>query len=285
MAERERKRPYVGKRVRPGREGTRSVPAPLAAASAVARGADRVLTAFLALVLAVILLYAGYALWDTWRIYDSASVDPSLLQYKPSLELEDDGAGFAELLALNPDVCAWLTVEGTNIDYPVVQGEDNVKYVNTDVYGKFSLSGSIFLDCRNAGDYTDPYSLLYGHHMEGDVMFGELKHFAESSYFAAHESALLYTPDEIFRVELFACLETDAYDMQVFSPGGVSQADVAALLERLKQEACQYREIDLSQEDRILALSTCSDTSTNARTIVFGRLAEFESAKGGEADK
>lgn len=270
---------YTGKHLKPRERA--AAPAPLAAAAFLAREADRLLTAFLALALGLMLLYAGYALWDTWRIYNGASINQALLQYKPSLESEEDGLDFAQLLVLNPDARAWLTVEGTNIDYPVVQGEDNVKYVNTDVYGEFSLSGSIFLDYRNAGDFTDSYSLLYGHHMEGGVMFGELKHFTEESYFAEHTDALLYTPDQIYRVELFACLETDAYDAQVFSPGGLSREDMEALLTRLEKDACQYRQTEVSGEDRILALSTCSDASTNARTIVFGRLAELKTTKGG----
>lgn len=265
----------------PGKRDSSSVPRPLALAAALARGADRVLTACLSIVLALILLYAGYALWDTWRIYESAGVDPSLLKYKPARDAQEDDQGFVELRALNPEIQAWLTVEETNIDYPVVQGQDNIKYVNTDIYGEFSLSGSIFLDYRNAGDFTDPYSLLYGHHMDGDVMFGELKHFTDAKYFETYDAAWLYTLEQSYYVELFACLETDAYDAQVFSPGDYTQEKVKGLLERLRNEACQYREIGVCEEDRILALSTCSDASTNARTIVFGRLIEAKATTGG----
>ncbi len=250
-------------------------------AAGMARWGDRILTALLSILLLVILAYASFALWDTWRIYDSAGIDEDLLRYKPQLNLVEEGDGFAELLQINPEVCAWLTVEDTHIDYPVVQGEDNAKYVNTDVYGEFSLSGSIFLDYRNAGDFTDSYSLLYGHHMEGGVMFGELAQFLKQDYFDEHPTGTLLLPNRACRIEIFACLQTDAYDTQVFYPGNLSEGELNQFLERIKEDSAQYREIGVSSQDRVIALSTCSDTSTNARTVVFGRLIEISNMEGG----
>ena len=118
--------------------------------------------------------YSAYALWDNSQVYAAAdNVQAELLQFKPKAGA-DNGASFEELLGINPDVCAWVTLDNTAIDYPVVQGEDNFTYVNTDVYGDFSLAGSIFLDVNCDKNFTDPYSLLYGHHMEESKMFGDL---------------------------------------------------------------------------------------------------------------
>ncbi|MBR1845920.1 MAG: class B sortase, partial [Oscillospiraceae bacterium] len=63
-----------------------------------------------------------------------------------------------------------------------MQGETNGKYLNTDPYGEYSLSGSIFLDSRNAGDFSDSYSLVYGHHMADGMMFGALDAFFDEGY-------------------------------------------------------------------------------------------------------
>ena len=84
-----------------------------------------------------------------------------LLKLKPTLD-EDTGPSFEELLKLNPDVCAWLTLDGTEVDYPILQGEDNYEYLNKNVYGEFALSGSLYLDSNNSRDFTDKYSLIYG---------------------------------------------------------------------------------------------------------------------------
>lgn len=80
------------------------------------------------------------------QVYASVDdIQSQLLKYKPTPG-EDNGPTFEELRAINPDVCAWITLDGTKIDYPVLQGEDNLTYINKDVYGNFALAGSIFLD-------------------------------------------------------------------------------------------------------------------------------------------
>ena len=57
-------------------------------------------------------------------------------------------------MAINKDVAGWITIDDTHIDYPVVQGKDDMEYINKDVYGEFSLSGSIFLSCMNKKDFS-----------------------------------------------------------------------------------------------------------------------------------
>jgi sortase B len=119
-------------------------------------------------------IYASYALWDNNRVYAAVDdVQADMLKLKPAVE--DEKPSFEELLKINPDVRAWVTLDNTGIDYPVVQGKTNLSYINTDVYGNFSLAGSIFLDSRNDGNFNDTYSLLYGHYMENSKMFGDLE--------------------------------------------------------------------------------------------------------------
>ena len=118
-------------------------------------------------------LFSGYSIWDNNHIYTKAS--PSVYEtYKPE---KDDTKSFEELVKINPDVYGWITLYGTEIDYPLVQGEDNDKYVNTDAQGNFSVSGSLFLDCNNARDMSDTVNIIYGHHMEKDKMLGGLDHY------------------------------------------------------------------------------------------------------------
>lgn len=245
-------------------------------AAKLARSADKVLNFIILSLLLLALLYGGYALWDTWQVYDSAGMDEALYRYRPTAATAEDGSNptLHELAALNPDVRAWLCIDGTNIDYPVAQGADNVKYVNTDVYGSYSLSGCIFLDFSCAPDFSDFYSLLYGHHMDGGMMFGDLAHFLDADYFDAHRTGTLYLPDSTHEIELFACLSVDAYDELVFDPRKKTEADKAALLVYIENTAINYREIGVETGDRIIGLSTCSDASTNGRTVVYGRLTE-----------
>ena len=98
-------------------------------------------------------------------------------------------------------MCAWLTVDGTKIDYPVVQGETNLEYINQDIYGEFALSGSIFLDSRNDRKFIDSYSLLYGHHMDNGAMFGDVMNYKEKEYFESHKTGTLYLNEQLEKRE------------------------------------------------------------------------------------
>ena len=98
-----------------------------------------ILAGFLILVM---FLYGGYSLWDTARIYGNAAVGEELLKYKPTSETEGEHLSLQELALINPDTRGWLTIPDTHIDYPVLQGNDDMEYINKDVFGEFSLSGS-----------------------------------------------------------------------------------------------------------------------------------------------
>ena len=107
----------------------------------VIKAGNKILEILAALFIILMLLYGAYSLWDTCQINRRAFISGELMKYKPAGKT-DESPSLQELQKINPDVCAWLTVDGTKIDYPVVQGEDNLSYINTDVYGEFALAGS-----------------------------------------------------------------------------------------------------------------------------------------------
>jgi sortase B len=245
------------------------------AAASVVRVADRLLNGIIAIFLVVALLYGGFGLWDTWMIYKNAGVDSEILKYKPTLSADEDAPNptLSDLQKINPDVVAWLTVDDTNIDYPVVQGETNMDYLNKAVDGSFTLTGSIFLDRRNADDFSDYYSLIYGHHIEGKVMFGEIPEFLEQEYFEEHTTGTLFLPEHTRQIQWFACIKTDAYDEYLFQPSYVDNKEsMNQLLDYIRQEAVQYRDIGVTTSDQIIALSTCENASTDGRILLIGQL-------------
>ena len=104
------------------------------------RAANGLLDGVTALLVLLAVVWSGYALWDNSRVYAAAdNVQAGLLAFKPQPQ-EDNSLSFGQLRDINPDVCGWLTLDGTAIDYPVVQGESNFTYLNTDVYGSFALA-------------------------------------------------------------------------------------------------------------------------------------------------
>ena len=229
--------------------------------------ADRVVDGVVALVCLLLFSVCLYATVDALHVYSTAT-DTGILKYKPAL-----GDNNAEVLRqLSEDVVAWLTIDGTDIDYPIMQGKTNDTYLNKDPYGDFSLSGSIFLDSRNSADFSDPYSLVYGHHMEHGAMFGALDAFKDKTYFSQHRTGILMTASgENYNISLFACCTAPANDSTVFEPTQTTQQELVSFLQ---ENASILEAQPASPEAKILALSTCQAADTIDRLILFGTLEE-----------
>ena len=223
---------------------------------------DKSIDRIILIVSLLIFLICVYAMIDAVMIYYNAN-DQSVLKFKP--HGKEDAAVIREL---SDDAVAWLTVGGTNIDYPVMQGDNNSEYLNKDPYGDYSLSGSIFLDSRCDGKFTDPYSLLYGHHMDYGAMFGALDEFIKPDYFSAHRSGRLITVDgEEYSITFFAALKAPADEDIIFYPTSTSNQK---LLDYVKKHAVIFEEPQ--ERAHLIALSTCQSAENIERMLVFGVL-------------
>ena len=216
-----------------------------------------------AIISLILFLICLYAMIDAYNVYVGAS-DTGILKYKPV-------AGNTEILReLSDDAVAWLTVDGTRIDYPVMQGKTNDDYLNKDPYGEFSLSGSIFLDSRNDKTFSDPYSLIYGHHMEYGAMFGSLDEYAGKEFFDAHKTgSLIVANDTEYQITFFAACKAQATEKIIFDP---PESDNPSRLEYLSKNALIYYPQEVDASSKLIALSTCQSAESNERMIVFGTL-------------
>ena len=213
---------------------------------------DRIPNLIIQGILLIAAFLAVYSIYDIFCIYQKAGESRSVVsQTEPPVTGQ----------------VAWLQINGTDIDYPVMQGEDNVEYLNKDPHGDYSLAGSIFLDFRNSPDCSDHYNLIYGHHMEYGYMFGALDHFFEPGYLETHKTGALVVNGTEWNIELFAALETDAEEPIIFNPLSDPEEYIQA-----------HAGILLPTEPggRLIGLSTCKDTSTTSRRIVFGKLSAPE---------
>lgn len=239
----------------------------------VARVGNKIIGISLNIIAIVVFLFGLYVTIDTWQVFKGAGVSSGILNYKPVLISKDaENPSVKELVAVYPDARAWLTVYDTNIDYPILQSDDNSYYLNRDIDGNFSLSGEIFLDVRNTGDFSDKHSVVYGHHMEMNAMFGGLDLFTDQDYLEEHTYGVLFLPEHSDEIEIFACVRTDAYDSVIFDTMVTTEQEQNELLEQIELQSVTFRDIEIDFDDRIIALATCSSSGTNARTVVFGIL-------------
>ena len=215
---------------------------------------------FMLLVFVLALLIVIYGLYDTWYVYHNAN-DDSYLRYKPTAE-----EGVPEDAPITDDMVAWVTIDDTNIDYPVMQGDDNSKYLNVNPYGDYSLSGSIFLDSRNSRDFTDDYSILYGHHMEYGSMFGALDDFLSESYLKQHSHGTLVVgrnADATYELGVYACIRINILEKDVLKP--VSLEEITKVI----NERVTVVNPAVRKSGHILALSTCIEPVSSNRLLLF----------------
>ena len=167
------------------------------------------------LLAAVLILYSTYVLYDTYSIERAASSNAwELLEMRPDI-LDDPEAPFdsTQLEEINKDYVCWLTVFGTPIDYPVVQGPNDTYYAAVDIYGQPSLTGAIYLATGNSRDLSDSYNMIFGHHMDSGAMFGGLDDMT------GDETGVMVTGDAIYDVQFFAVVNTDAYEDRIYDVG------------------------------------------------------------------
>jgi sortase B len=167
---------------------------------------------------------------------------------------------FSRLRKINPDVEAWITVDGTHIDHPVVRSEDNFDYLDKGFDGKFYAGGTLFMD-MNDESFEDPYCMIHGHHMAAGAMFGDLDRFLDGDFFERNGSGVLLTPEYDYDIEVFAAGVYNAYDRNIYRAGRTF------MYEYVKENSVNFRE--QGPHDHVLALSTCMDDMTDNRAVVF----------------
>ena len=181
---------------------------------------------------------------------------------------------FAALQQENPDVVGWIYCPGTVIQYPVVQGEDNEHYLSRMIDGTYNSAGTIFLDCRCDGSFQSSNSILYGHNMQDDSMFGTLEYYEEQAYFAAHPVLYLLTPEVDYEVRLLAGLHVPLDD-EIYETDW-TEWDLQDYLRDIIERSDFDSGASYTDAERILTLSTCGAGSRDTRYVLIGAMTELD---------
>jgi len=186
-------------------------------------------------------------------------------------ELEKMRAGLRALAQSNPDVYGWITVEGTNINYPLVQGEDNDYYLNHAYTGEFLPIGSIFVDFRCEDSITRNFNtVIYGHNITNGSMFHDVTKFSRKEYFE-DTYIYIYTLDGIYVYEPFSFYKT-SYDYNYFRTGFTSAEDFIGFAEELSGNSTLKKDVTFDKNDRIITLSTCTNIVQTERYALHAML-------------
>lgn len=229
-----------------------------------------------ALIVAAVAM-AGVAVWRYERElhageeYDSIREEVSAQEGSSSGDADNTSDGsasetvpidFAKLEETCPDAYAWLRIEGTSIDYPIVQAADDQTYYLTHSAAKASnLAGAIFTQNLNGKDFEDPVTVVYGHNLSNGNMFGALHAWEDRAYFNQHRDILVYLPNEVLHYRAFAAFDTDdqsILDEYDFSDQSVLERYLTSVLSKSSMDSIVDDDVTLDGSSKILVLSTCN---------------------------
>lgn len=186
---------------------------------------------------------------------------------------------FAVLQEKNPDIYAWISIEGTDISYPLVQSTDDSFYLDHDENRESNSEGTIYSESTyNGKTFDDSITALYGHHMKNGRMFGNLQ-ATYSEEFEKYRNIVIYTPEKKLHYRVFAAVPYDNRHIP-FCYGNAGERGVIGFLQTLTSvkslDAIVDEEELPSSEDKFLVLSTCLKGDRTRRYIVVAKLVQPE---------
>lgn len=181
---------------------------------------------------------------------------------------EDISVDFDSLKKINSDIVGWIYFENNDISYPVLYSGDDDKYLRKSFDGEDATAGSIFMEGANNSDFEDKNTIIYGHNMRNLSMFGKLKKYTrEQEYYDNNKYIQIITPNMYYRYEIFA-YESVNEDSDVYQISFEDDAAIESYINKIRELTERKTDIDVSVDDKIITLSTCSTLSSHKRFVV-----------------
>lgn len=251
----------------------------------------QILQVLLLVICISVLTFSLYKIFDVFNEYsenkkmydemsDSYTIKLSTDSEIPSPSTKETApisVDFQKLLEQNNDIIGWLYCEDTPINYPVLQSADNDYYLRRMINKKYNVAGSIFMDYRSKSDLSSLNTIIYGHNMKNDTMFGTFTEYKNQEYYDEHPVLWYLTPTCDYKIELFSGYVTssnsDAYtDFK-------NSDDLTKYVDETKAKSTFKTNIKPTDISKIITLSTCSYEYATARFVLIGNLTIIENTQ------
>ena len=219
------------------------------------------------IVLTLIIVICAYKIIHQLKEYNDADKVYNLIREEKE---ESDN-----LFEKNIDYRGWIKIDNTNINYPILQGQDNEEYLYKDINNEYIVSGSIFMNYLNNG-FDDQNTVLFGHNMKNGTMFANLKKYKEDDFFDYNNDIEIELSNgQYLKYKVFSVYITDINDNYT-KTSFEDKDEYKEFLERIKNKSIYKSDISVNENDKIITLSTCSYEFDDARLVVTGKLIDKE---------
>lgn len=180
-------------------------------------------------------------------------------------EIDFDG-----LIEINDDVKAWIYIEGTDVNYPVLQGIDNNQYLFQSYKKKYLTAGSIYIDYRCDDDFSDKHTVVYGHNMKNGTMFGQMDKYKTDEYLKEHPYVYIIMPDGTWKkYQVFGAYIADVFGQTFILPAN-DEVEMYNLRKLIKNEnLIKNPPVTPEEGQKIMTLSTCTEDSDDYNRFVI----------------
>ena len=228
-----------------------------------------ILNIIIYMILLFVLTYSGIKIYKWYK--DKTNNNKIAEQIKSTVIVEDKNedenkekytVDFDKLKEQNNETVAWIKVNNTNVEYPVVRSTNNSFYLNHSFDKSKNSAGWIFADYKNKFDNTDKNIVIYGHNMRDGSMFGSLKNILNSDWYDNEENLniTLYTDNEKSIYKVFSIYKIESEDYYIKTEFS-NENEFKKFIETLKKRSIKDFNINISKEDSILTLSTCANNN------------------------
>ena len=189
-------------------------------------------------------------------IQDTISIDENIYTvYKYNID-------FDSLKQKNSDTIAWLKVNGTDIEYPVVKTTNNDYYMTHSFDKSYNSAGWVFMDYKDKFDGTDNNMVIYGHNRRDGSMFGTLKNILTEEWQNNAENLIIpfITEDKKSEYQVFSVYRIEKEDYYITTNFGTDK-EFQTFINKIKSRSVKDFNVNVTTEDHILTLSTCADNN------------------------
>lgn len=167
---------------------------------------------------------------------------------------------YSALLELCEDAVGYIYQKDTVISYPIMQAEDNDKYLRALMNGEYSIGGTLFVDYRCEGALDARYSIVYGHNMDDGSMFGSITSYKDESYYQEHKTFEIYSGEKMYTYYVYAAMQVPVdNEMGIFTIPSTDEEFLSSMQMLREQNSYEMDDIEISADSKVVVLATCID--------------------------